>query len=251
MSAILLTSHALTMVSGTNLDSATPITHLGDDRLGLDCVFTSNTTIKLALDSSVEWDTIAIINSTVNNSSQVTISHTSNADYTTGAVSTGALPSGAGTYAERNACQIFEVASTTNRYITITTTSTSGSYSFGRIVVGKRVITNGVRTNAERTFNDNSVIYESGAYVGVVDSPTQMGWKVEFPWANDSFFRNTWQPFFAKVGKKKPFLFLPTYSDASTWGADWSYGRIIDKAQANHVGSNAWIVKMEQRSIYP
>jgi len=150
----------------------------------------------------------------------------------------------------RRGCFYFTFAPSSQRYVRLTFVG-SGACDIGRILIGTAVAMAGVRSDAERLFEDMSEAFEFRAYTTFDKAPTLLGWKVQFPFMTEDFFRQTWQPFMQSVGVSDCFLFIPQADEPTTIQGDWCYGRITAKAGAKHAGHNAWVQEITMRGIFP
>lgn len=250
-SALLLNSQPFTVVSATNINSITPKEWFLKDKIGMTVLTTGAPVIVIDRGSSSTFDTIAFINTTLTGSASLrietsTVSNFASLVHDTGVV---ALPIQS-INAMRKCVSVHTLPSSTARYIRLTFSGVS-SFELARIAIGKAFTTDGIRTNANRTFDDRSEIYEVGAFSDVDERPTLLGWSVEFPHFTDDVFRTVAQPFLQDVGLSKPFLFIPKFDQTSTWQSDWCYGRIMTRVEVPHQAHDHWLVKITMRSIYP
>lgn len=252
MTALLLQSDAFTVTSATNLNAATPAANLTRDVLGLDTRFTGDTVIVIDRGAvTTSFDTIAVVATTMPASATILI-ETSTAPAITSPVvrvATTAVGIQNPNRTRRNTFY-FTFTANTHRYVRITLTG-SGACDIGRLLVGSAVTMAGVRSDAERIFEDMSEVFDFKAYSTFDRAPVLLGWKVQFPFMTEEFFRNTWQPFMQSIGNTSCFLFIPVTTDPTRWQADWCYGRITARAGAKHQGFNAWVQELTMRSIYP
>jgi len=252
MTSLLLQSDPFTVVSATNLNAATPASNLSRDVLGLDARFTANTTIILDRGAVTNtFNTIAVVHTDMARAATILVQTATDAAMTT---PTTVVPTQAtgivNPVAGRRECFYFTFTASSHRYVRLTFTG-SGACDIGRILIGTAVNTLGVRTDAERLFEDMSASFDFKAYTTFDKAPTLLGWKVQFPMMDETFFRQTWQPFMQSVGNSECFLFIPNILQASTIQSDWCYGRVTAKAGAKHQGWNAWVQEMTMRGIYP
>lgn len=252
MSALLLKPDAISIVSATNVSASSSKDYVLKDRLGLDTIFTANPVIVIDRGGNTSWDTIAFVQSTISESATIKIEYSNDSSFASGVTTIGPVSVGiTSANPNRAKCHVHELASpSTLRYIRVTFAS-AGAFNLGRIIVGTRIVTSGVNIDAERIFEDMSSEYAYGAYSAYDDQPTLLGWKCGFPWMDETYFRNTWQPFFQTVGLSKCFLFIPQYDDPNAIQSDWCYGRITTKANAIHQGHNMWFMTATMRGIYP
>ncbi len=216
MSAILCQPKPWTFVAGSEITTA-PTKNMNADEPGM--VWRSNglTTvyIKVQLDGSA-WDTFALMGSNlratdtiriraggtsaiVDGTSSLTVDQTFNAwsgvAPTAGALSFKLL-----------------IAAVTSPFVRIDITSTSnpaGYVQAMRLVLGLRVSTDGVDTNAEQTFEDMSNVEDGLGYTTVDEYGVRIGWKVTLSGLKDADYNANWFPFLRAVGRKKAFLFIP------------------------------------------
>lgn len=250
MSALILRSDTFTVTSATNINAATPRDNLTKDKLGLDTVFTGAPVIVIDRGVTTSFDTIAFVQSTIEPTATIKI-ETSAASNFTSPTTTGPMTVPLGTInPERAKCHVHNLTATTHRYIRLTFAATSGFY-LGRILVGTSIKPSSVSMKVVRTSDDMSDETQFRAYTAYDESANLLGWKVSLPWMSETYFRYTWQPFMQRVGKTKPFLFLPILEDVNTHQSDWCYGTIRAQAEAEHVGTDLWEYRLTMRGIYP
>lgn len=252
MSALILIPQIVTITSATNVATTSKKEYLTRDRLGLDTKFTADTVIVIDRGNNTSWDSIAFVQSTIQITATVKIEYSNSSTFASGVTTIGPVTVPINTVnSERAKMHVHELASaSTLRYIRVTFAS-AGAFTLGRIVVGSKIVLDGIAGGAERTFEDMSEEYSSGVYQAYDEQPVLLGWKFQIVTQSETYFRSTIQAFMQRVGNKQCFLFLPLYHDNTTWQSDWTYGRVTVKANAQNIAHGWWQSNLTVRGIYP
>lgn len=239
MTTLLVAPNNFTAVSG-NQQTTAPISNLRLDEPGMVWRSTSSMggTIKVQTDGK-PWDTIALVdfNSLPGDIIRIRASTTSTAvDGTSGLLVDQTFTAGV-PYDGMNKTILFRTltTATTANFIRIdidtdSATHPAGYHQASRLVIGKRVITDGVAIGADQTFEDGSNVEEGPGYTTVDEYGVRIGWKVTLEGIKDANYNQNFFPFLRAVGKKKAFLFIP--DDTSPYLQTQAiFGRITTSAK--------------------
>ncbi len=218
MAAVLVAPLPFTALAA-NEQATAPLSNTRSDEPGFVWRSANLTTVyaKVQLTSAVtDWDTFALVGSNlratdtirvragatsaaVDGTSGLTVDQTFNA--WTGVAPTGGALS-------------FKLlgAIVTSPFVRIDITSTSNPATYvqaQRIVIGKRVETDGVNVGAEQTFEDSSPIETGPGYTSVDVYNVRIGWKVTLEGITDAKYYTNWFPFLRTVGLTQAFVFIP------------------------------------------
>lgn len=236
MSVIFVAPLRFTVVAA-NQRTIAPAINMNQDEPGM--VYRSadlNTVyFKVQLDGST-WDTFSLVGSNLRSGDTIRIrAGTTSAavDGTTGLSADVTFQAWSGS-APTNGALSFRLLGTaiTSPFVRIDITSTgnpAGYVQASRLVIGKRVVTDGVSIGAKQTFEDMSVIEEGPGYTTVDEYGVRIGWKVTLEGISDADFNTNWFPFLRAVGRKKGFVFIP--DDSSPYVQTQAvYGRMNNVA---------------------
>jgi hypothetical protein len=239
MSAVLVNPKSFTVVGGSEVATA-PAANLRLDEPGM--VWRSNgltsVFLKVQLDGSA-WDTFALVASNLRGTDTIRIRAGASSTVVDGTSSltvdqtfnawTGTAPT--------NGALSFKLlgAALTSPFVRIDITSTSNPSGFvqaSRLVIGKRVVTDGVAIGAEQTFEDMSNVEDGLGFTSVDRYGVRVGWKVTLEAISDADYFGNWYPFLRDVGRSKGFVFIP--DDATTYVQTQAlFGRITSTAKGS------------------
>lgn len=225
-------------VLAANEAATAPARNANQDTPGMVWRSANLTTVyaKVQLDGTA-WDTIALVGTNLRATDTIRVRAGTTATIVDGTTSltvdqtfaawTGSAPT--------NGALSFKLltAPVTSAFVRIDITSTSnpdGYVQVGRIVLGKRVTTDGVGVSSEQTFEDMSSIEEGPGYTTVDEYGVRIGWKVTLDGIKDADYNNNWFPFLRAVGRKKAFVFIPDDSVAYVQ-TQAIFGRITSTAK--------------------
>lgn len=194
--------------------------------------------LKMQLDGSA-WDTIALVGCNLRSTDTIRIragASSTVVDGTTSLTVDQTFNAWSGTSPTAGALSFkLLAAAVTSPFVRIDITSSanpSGYVQASRLVIGKRVITDGVSIGAEQTFEDMSNIEEGLGFTTVDEYGVRIGWKVTLEGISDAEYNNIWFPFLRKVGRNKGFVFIP--DDNSPYTQTQSvFGRITSNAKGS------------------
>lgn len=192
--------------------------------------------LKAQLDGSA-WDTVALVGSNLRSSDTIRIragASASAVDGTSGLTVDQTFSAWSGTAPTAGALSFKLLSSAvTSPFVRIDITSTgnpAGYVQASRLVIGKRVVTDGVSIGAEQTFEDMSSIEEGLGYTTVDRYGVRIGWKVTLEGIKDAAYYGTWFPFLRDVGRSKAFVFIPDDS-VSYIQSQAIFGRVTSSAK--------------------
>ncbi|MBD8699272.1 hypothetical protein IFT54_05510 [Sphingomonas sp. CFBP 13714] len=126
----------------------------------------------------------------------------------------------------------------------ITSTGNPATYvQAQRIVIGKRVETDGVNVGAEITFDDSSIVETGPGYTSVDIYNVRIGWKVTLDFITDAKFFTNWFPFLRRVGTFQPFVFIPD-TDSLYVQSQAVFARVTSSAKGSLPGTDANTVEI-------
>ncbi|MBD8619759.1 hypothetical protein IFT67_12585 [Sphingomonas sp. CFBP 13728] len=220
MSTILVSPKSFVSLGGNEIATA-PVANMRNDEPGM--VWRANTTapsFKVQLDGS-EWDTVALVGLNVPASATIRIragASSAAVDGTSGLTVDQTFPAWSGTEPTNGALSFkLLAAKVTSPFVRIDIDSTgnpAGYVQAQRLVIGKRVVTDGVAVDAEQTFEDMSNVEEGLGYTTVDRYGVRVGWKVTLEGISDAAYYGNWYSFLRDVGSSKAFVFIPDDSVA-------------------------------------
>lgn len=237
MSAVLVSPKAFTVLASNEIATA-PASNMRFDEPGM--VWRSNglNTVyaKVQLDGSA-WDTFALVanNLRATDTIRIRAGGTSAAiDGTSGLTVDQTFNAWNGTPPTNGALSFMLLNNAvTSPFVRIDITSAGNPAGFveaQRLVLGKRVITDGVSNNAEQTFEDMSSVEEGLGFTTVDRYVVRVGWKVTLDAIKDADYYANWYPFLREVGRSKAFVFI--HDDTSPYAQTQAvFGRITTTAK--------------------
>lgn len=82
------------------------------------------------------------------------------------------------------------------------------------LVVGTRIVCDGIKTGSERTFDDQSIIGRGPNWQTTDIYPGLVNWKVTVEGIMPPEYFTQWQPFIQRVGEARAFVFMPDTDSA-------------------------------------
>ncbi|KQO09442.1 hypothetical protein [Sphingomonas sp. Leaf242] len=256
MTAVFLNPKAFTVVTANQ--SATALAaNLRQDEAGMVWRSSNLTTVYVTVQlDGTAWDSVALVGSNLRASDTIRIRAGATAAIVDGSSSltvdqTFAAWSGT---APTNGALSFKLlgAAVTSPFVRIDITSTGNSAGYvqaKRLVIGKRVETDGVNIGAEQTFEDMSSVEEGLGYTTVDRYGVRIGWKVTLDGIKDATYNNDWYPFLRDVGRSKPFVFIPDDSSAYVQ-TQAVFGRVNSTAKGSSPASDFNVVEINLLSTY-
>ena len=166
--------------------------------------------------SGAEWDTFALVGSNLRATDTIRIragATSASVDGTAGLTVDQTFNAWSGVAPTGGALSFkLLTASVTSPFVRIDITSAGNPANYvqaGRLVLGKRVETDGVNVGAEQTFEDSSVVESGPGYTSVDRYNTRIGWKVTLEGITDAKYYTNWFPFLRSVGITQAFVFIP------------------------------------------
>lgn len=216
MSTILCQPMPFTVL-GSNANANAPASNMNIDEPAMvwRSANLSTVYVKVQLDGSA-WDTFALVGSNLRANDTIRIRAASTAaavDGTSGLTVDQTFLAWSGVSPTAGALSFFQITNAvTSAFVRIDITSTGnpkGYVEASRLVLGKRVVTDGVAVNAEQTFEDMSNVEDGLGWTSVDEYGVRIGWKVTLEGIKDADYNTNWFPFLRAVGRKKAFVFIP------------------------------------------
>ncbi len=234
-----------------NEQATAPLSYTRSDEPGFVWRSANLTTVfaKVQL-SGAEWDTFALVGSNLRATDTIRIragNSAADVDGTSGLsldqtfnAWTGVAPTGGALSFKLLA------ASVTSPFVRIDITSSGNPATYvqaQRIVIGKRVETDGVTLGSEQTFEDGSVVETGPGYTTVDRYNVRIGWKVTLDFITDAKYFTNWFPFLRSVGSSQAFVFIPD-TDSLYIQNQAVFARITSSAKGSMPGTDANIVEI-------
>lgn len=236
MTAVLVSPKTFTVLAA-NERAVAPASNMRVDEPAMVWRSSNLTTIyvKAQLDGT-EWNTFALVGSNLRATDTIRIRAGATAaavDGTTGLTVDETFAAWSGV-APTNGALSFKLlnVSNTSPFVRVDFTSTGNAAGYvqaSRLVLGKRVETDGVAVGAEQTFEDMSVIEDGPGYTTVDVYGTRVGWKVTLDGITDALYNINWFPFLRDVGKRKALVFIPE-TESTYIQSQAVFGRLVGSA---------------------
>lgn len=256
MTALLVKPLPFTVHTSTS-DALYPASNANMDEPGLAWRRTG-TTASIIIDlgaTAVTYDTIALVGCNVMGANTIKIT-TGNSSTGTGRHTAvdqafpGTLTAGFGS---KLVYHNPALTSASGRYVKITFTTGTMTDAFiqvNRIIIGKSVATKGIDIDPELTFWDQSIINEGPGWTDIEEYSVLPSWKASISWVSENQWRQEFAPFFASVGLKKPFLFVPNYDGGqSVMQTEACFGRMIAMPLGKHPAHDLWTAEINMRAV--
>lgn len=236
MSAIFCFPMRFTVSTSTGWLAIAPVTNLNIDEPALVARSTGNTaSFTVALGASKTIDTVALVGSNLPSSATVTI--------TAGGYNSGPVAAYSGFKDEDTTTKtIVQFAPVTASTVTVQITSNS-PIQIERLVVGKRVETEGIDQGCSQTFEDMSVIDTKNGHTTVEQFKVLTSWKAKMSWLSDSQWRQEFFSLFKKAGLSRALLFVPTADDPSVFQNEAVFGRFMSMSKGDYNNHNNWVAE--------
>ncbi|WP_374321897.1 hypothetical protein [Brevundimonas sp.] len=244
MTAIIVRPLKFTVTASSGWVAANPVTNTNIDHPGLVAKSTGTTaTFTVNLGSSQTIDTVALVGSTLPAGATVSVS--------AGSYSSGNVAAYTGTKDDATTTKtILQFTAVTTNAITVSITAPA-AFQFQRLVIGKRVETDGIDQNCEQSFDDQSVIESGPGYTTVEEFAVLTAWRVKMSWIDDTKWRNEFFPLFNRVGASRPVLFIPIADQPARFQHEAVFGRMTGIAKGEHTNSNNWVVSFTITGLAP
>ena len=242
MSAILCLPLAFTVSANTGWSALTPVTNLNIDEPGMVARSTGNTaSFTVNLGSSQSIDTVALVGSNLPSSATVTV--------TAGGYNSGSTAAYTGVKdAETTTKTILQFSPVTTSTVTVQITS-NAPIQIQRLVIGKRINTEGIDQGCTQSFEDQSVIEQGAGHTTVERFDVLTSWKAKMSWISDAQWRSQFFPFFRKAGQSRAVLFVPTADDPTTFQHEAVFGRFTSVAKGDYNNYDNWVVEFTLTSL--
>lgn len=137
---------------------------------------------------------------------------------------------------------IVQFSPVTTSTVTVQITSSS-IIQIERLVVGKRVETEGIDQGCSQSFEDMSVIDTNNGHTTVEQHRVLTSWKAKMSWLSDSQWRQEFFSLFKKAGLSRAVLFVPTADDPSVFQNEAVFGRFSSVAKGDYNNHNNWVAE--------
>lgn len=243
MSAIFCLPLKFTVGANNGWLGIAPVSNLNIDEKGLVARSTGNTaSFTVNLGSSQTIDTVALIGSNLPASATVTI--TAGSYNGTVAAYSGDKDS------DTTTKTIVQFSPVTTSTVTISITS-NAVIQIQRLVIGKRVETEGIDQGCSQSFEDQSVIEKSNGHTTIEQYDVLTSWKAKMSWLTDSQWRSQFFTLFRRAGQSRAVLFVPTADDPSTFQHEAVFGRFESVAKGDYNNHNNWVAEFTITALAP
>lgn len=235
MSAIFCFPMKFTVGANSGWLAIAPVSNLNIDEPGLVARSTGNTaSFTVNLGAAHTIDTVALIGSNLPANASVTI--------TAGSYN-GTVSAYTGFKDEDTTTKtIVQFAPVTASTVTVQITSSS-IIQIERLVVGKRVETEGIDQGCSQSFEDMSVIDTANGHTTVEQHRVLTSWKAKMSWLSDSQWRQEFFSLFKKAGLSRAVLFVPTADDPSVFQNEAVFGRFSSVAKGDYNNYDNWVAE--------
>lgn len=236
MSAIFCLPLRFTVSNSTGWQSIAPVTNLNIDEPGLVARSSGSTaSFTVNLGSSQKIDTVALVGANLPSTASVTV--------TAGSYNSGPVPAYYGVKdAETTTKTILQFPPVTTSTVTVQITS-SAPIQIERLVIGKRVETEGIDQGCSQSFEDQSVIETSNGHTTIERFNVLTSWKAKMSWVGDSQWRQEFFGLFKRAGQSRAVLFVPTADDPATFQHEAVFGRFTSVAKGDYNNHNNWVAE--------
>lgn len=243
MTAILVRPLPFNVGTNTGWMASNPVSFMNIDAPGLVARSTGGSaSFTINLGGSKTIDTVALIGSTLPSNATVKITATG---YDSGPVSAYV-----GVKDEVFSTKtIIQFAPITVATVTVTI-SAPEAFQCQRLVVGRRIETDGIDVGCERGFEDRSVVENGPGFTTIDQYDVLTKWKVKMSWISQEKWHNELFPLFARVGSSRPILFIPV-NEPTRFQHEAVFGLMTEIAKGEHNNHNNWVVSFTITDLAP
>jgi len=260
MTAVFLTSapFVVNSESGSISPTTMPARHVAKDYKGLVWRGDSGSYIVIDLGATRDpYSCVAVMGHNLSNGASFTVT-TSNT--ISGAISTpSATFTNVGAYVGGSVYSgktLATNAQVSHRYVCVKFNLASSGLPYAevnRVMVGTPLFLDGIDTDCENYFEDQSVVTKGTDFESFEQYDTRMSWRVKSSWIKDEKWRSQMKPFFAKVGLSKSVFFAPRWEGEAVAGDYFEeeaiWGRITSNAKGSHPNHENWNFDLTVTSI--
>lgn len=233
---------AVSQLGGSYSPSA-PLNNLLNDRMGM--VWrsaSSNDFITVAMNGAT-IDMIALWSTNMTASDSIRVRLSPNAD--------GSAPSYDATFGGDRNKIVFLPSMMTNTYLRLDFTRRAGLafVEVTRLVLTKALVTEGISTQAEKTYEDRSPFAQGENWESFtkISRPIVQNWKCSFEGIEEDDYYRNWDPFL-NLGRITPFIFIPIYpTDYLTQTA--LLGRLSGDAKVTYITGVDHRIELQIRGL--
>lgn len=243
MSAIFCLPMKFTVTANNGWLAVAPVSNLNIDEKGLVARSSGNTaSFTVSLGSNQVIDTVALIGSNLPSTATVTVT----AGSFTGTVAAYSGDKNSDTTTKT----IVQFSPVTTSTVSVTITS-NAPIQIQRLVIGKRVETEGIDQGCSQSFEDTSVIDDGPGYTTVERYDVLTSWKAKMSWISDSQWRKEFFTLFGRAGLSRAVLFVPTADDPTTFQHEAVFGRFTNVAKGDYNNHNNWVAEFTITALAP
>lgn len=215
MGAVFLPARPMSVVANNSQANA-PADRVLLDEPGL--VTRANGTLSLTFDlQGRSYDSIAAIRHTLAATDVIRIRAGSAIDMSSGVVLDMSIGAWSGTAPVGKAISYVALSGTyTARYVRIDmTTAGGGLVEVSRVIVGKRIESDGIDSGAQLAYASGSTVDDGPGWTSVGPQRSRISWQANVGNIPRSYFYSAWSPFLNQVGIHEGFLFVPQTKSTS------------------------------------